>query len=92
MIEDISSNTKVLVTFSSKCQKSDWKQRTRPKNKLRMNMKVLLNYKFKKNTVTLIDDSSSEGDPQINDLEYTVNETMEDIEKCIESFPKVFEE
>ena len=37
-----------------------WRPKTRPKNKLRLNMKKLLNPKLTKEKVTLIEDSSSE--------------------------------
>ena len=37
-----------------------WRPKTRPKNKLRLNMKKLLNPKLTKERVTVIDDSSSE--------------------------------
>ena len=47
MIEDLSSNTKV-VTSASEFQKTNWRQKNRPKNKLRMNMNLVLNSRFKK--------------------------------------------
>ena len=37
-----------------------WRIRTRPRNKLRLNMKKLLNPKLNKERVTVIDDSSSD--------------------------------
>ena len=37
-----------------------WRPKTRPKNKLRLNMKRLLNPKLNKEGVTVIDDSSSD--------------------------------
>ena len=37
-----------------------WRPKTRPKNKLRLNMKKLLNPKLNKERVTVIDDSSYE--------------------------------
>ena len=37
-----------------------WRPKTRPKNKLRLNMKKLLNPKLAKEKVTVIEDSSSE--------------------------------
>jgi len=36
-----------------------WRPKTRPKNKLRLNMKKLLNPKLDKKKVTVIEDSSS---------------------------------
>ena len=36
-----------------------WRPKTRPKNKLRLNMKKLLNPKLAKEKVTMIEDSSS---------------------------------
>ena len=37
-----------------------WRPKTRPKNKLRLNMKKLLNPKLTKERVTVIEDSYSE--------------------------------
>ena len=37
-----------------------WRPKTRPRNKLRLNMKKLLNPKLNKERVIVIDDSSSE--------------------------------
>ena len=37
-----------------------WRPKTRPKNKLRLNMKKLLNPKRAKEKITVIDDSSSQ--------------------------------
>ena len=37
-----------------------WRPKTRPKNKLRLNMKKVLNPKLAKEKVTVIEDSSSE--------------------------------
>ena len=42
-----------------------WRPKTRPRNKLRVNMKRLLNPKLSKQRVTVIDDSSS--DEKLND-------------------------
>ena len=41
---------------------SNWRPKTRPKNKLRLNMKNLLNPKLVKQKVTVIEDSSSRED------------------------------
>ena len=92
MIEDIYSNTNVLATSSSKPQVTNWRQRTRPKNKLRMNMKAVLDSKFKKNTITTIEDSSIEEDLQIKNVEYRMAQTLESIEKGLRSFPIILEE
>ena len=37
-----------------------WRPKTRPKNKLRLNMKILLNPKLAQNKITVIEDSSSQ--------------------------------
>ena len=55
-------------------------------------MESILDSKFKKNTVTIIEDSSSEEDPQIKNLKYSVDQTLEYIDKGLGSFPKVLEE
>ena len=50
-----------------------WRPKTRPKNKLRLNMKKLLNPKLSHEKITLIEDSSSqeelEEDEQLNEKE-----------------------
>ena len=64
-----------------------WRPKTRPRNKLRLNMKKLLNPKLNKQGVTMIDDSSSNekldvdnGDskgkrPMKSEIESTFSET-----------------
>ena len=41
-------------------EETGWRPKTRPRNKLRLNMKKLLNPKLNKEGVTVIDDSSSD--------------------------------
>ena len=36
---------------------NNWRPKTRSRNKLRMNMKAILNPKFQKNVVTIIEES-----------------------------------
>ena len=44
-----------------------------------MNMKAILNPKFEKNVVTIIEDSSSDEDLQVVDEEYhTIDQTLEE--------------
>ena len=64
-----------------------WRPKTRPRNKLRLNMKKLLNPKLNKERVKVIDDSSSneklnddKGDskgkrPMVSEREYVLTET-----------------
>ena len=75
VIKDLYSNIKV-VNFALKFQKIDCRRRNTPKNKVKMNMKVVLDSRFKTNIVTLIEDSSSKEDPQTNNLEYIVDQTL----------------
>ena len=37
-----------------------WRPKTRPKNKLRLNMKKLLNFKLAQEKITILEDSSSQ--------------------------------
>ena len=46
MIQELSSNIKISDTPGSEFQGTNWMQRTRPKKKLRMNMKAVLDSKF----------------------------------------------
>ena len=92
MTEDIYSNTNVLATSSSEPQVTNWRQRTRPKHKLRKNMKNILDSKFKKNTITIIKYSSSEEYIQIKNVEHTVAQTLKSIQKGLRSFPEILEE
>ena len=91
MNEDSSSNVEIMVTSSSKSQNTKGRQRTRPKNKLRMNVKSILDSKFKKDMVTTIEYSSSEEDPKIMNMEQTVAQTLENIEKNLKIFPEILE-
>ena len=44
-----------------------WRTKSRPKNKLRLNMKKLLNPKLDKKKITVIEDSSSQEDLEDNE-------------------------
>ena len=67
-------------------------QRTRSKNKLRMNMKVVLDSKFQRYAVTIVEDSSSDEDTQTEDIEHTLDQAEEDIEKEVEHISQLPEE
>ena len=54
MTREFSSSTKNDDTPAPKNWGREWRQKTRPKNKLRMNMNVILNLKFQKDVVTII--------------------------------------
>ena len=54
-------------------------------------MKVVLDSKFHKDVVTIVEDSPSEEGPQIANLEYKVDQTLGDIEKHLEHDPKLLE-
>ena len=94
MIQELSSNTKNVDAPVLELQRRNWRQRTRPKNKLRMNMKDVLYSKFQKDAVTIVEDSSSDEDPQVAYIEHhtmdqsiehhIVDKTLEEIEKELE--------
>ena len=44
-----------------------WRPKTRPKNKLRLNIKKLLKFKLAKKKITIIEDSSSQ--EELEDIE-----------------------
>ena len=44
-----------------------WRPKTRPKNKLKLNMKKLLNPKLAKKKITIIEDSSSQEELEDNE-------------------------
>ena len=44
-----------------------WRPKTRPKNKLRLNMKKLLNPKLSQKNITVIEDSSSQEELEHNE-------------------------
>ena len=46
---------------------TSWRPKTRPKNKLRLNMKKLLNPKLAKKKITVIEDSSSQEELEDNE-------------------------
>ena len=80
MIQELSSSTKNVDTLVSDFRGRNWRKRTRLKNKLRINMKVVLNSKFQKDLVTIVEDSLSDEDPQIVDIEHhRVDQTLEGI-------------
>ena len=59
---------------------SNWRHKTRPKNKLRLNMKKLLNPKLAKENITVIDSDSSsqENLKEDEDLPEQVDNKRED--------------
>ena len=57
-----SSEVKVQKKSLLQMRESMWRPKTRVKNKLRLNMKRILNPKLKKENITLIEDSSIEED------------------------------
>ena len=52
-------------------------------------MNAILKPNFKKNKINNIEDSSSEEDPKIKDMEQTLAQTLEKIEKNIKIFPEM---
>ena len=102
MIHELSSNTKNVDTPASKFWGTNGRQRTRPKNKLRTNMKVVLDSKFQKDVVTIVKYSWSDEYPQVADIEHhtvdktiehhTIDQTLEEIEKELEHISESPEE
>ena len=56
------SNIKFPSKSYAMIGESNWRPKTRPKNKLRLNMKNLLNPKLAKETISVIEYSSSQED------------------------------
>ena len=55
-------------------------------------MKVVVDSKFQKDVVTIVEYSSSEENPQIENIEDTIDQTLEYIEKHLQHLPKFPEE
>ena len=53
-------NVKIQNKYFMQVEGLKWRPKTRPTNKLRLNMKRILNPKFGKEKITVIEDSSSE--------------------------------
>ena len=87
MNEEPPSNIEVPVTSLSKPQNVKWRPKTRPKNNLRINMRAILDPKFKRDAITTIEDSASEGDHITKSLEQTLTQTVEDTERSIKYLP-----
>ena len=54
---------------------NNWRTKKQSKNKLRMNMKAILNHIFQKDVVTIIEDSSSDED--LGDTEESYHKTYQ---------------
>ena len=52
-------------------------------------MNAILKPNFKNNKINNIEDSSSEEDPKIKDMEQKLAQTLENIEKSIKIFPEM---
>ena len=77
MVQEFSSNSKNDETPIADSFENNWRPKTRSKNKSRMKMNSILNPKFKKNVVTIIEDSSSDEYLQVVDEEYhTIDQTL----------------
>ena len=74
------SSIRVRGRYYAMIGESNWRPKTRAKNKLRLNMKRLLNPKLAKEKVTVIEDSSSREDlKEDEDLNFEqVNNKRED--------------
>ena len=88
MAWELSSSTKKYDTPAPKNWGRNWRHKTRPKNKLRMNMKAILNSKFQRDVVTIIEDSSNDEDIQVANEEYhTIDQTLEEIHEELRHTP-----
>ena len=76
---------------SSKPIKVYFKPKTTLVNKLRMNMKVVLNPKFKKNQFITLHDSSSEDEEgkQYKELESVLHQVLKNIDRSPKRVPKI---
>ena len=102
MVQEFSSSTKNEDTLVSQIWGINWRQRIRPKNKLRMNMKVVLDLKFQKVAATIVEYSSINEYLQVVDVKHhivdqtiehhIVNQTLEEIEKELEHALELREE
>ena len=54
---------------------SEWRPKTRPKNKLRLNMKKLLNPRLNSKEITVLDDDSSDEKPLKTEKQSSLTET-----------------
>ena len=94
---DIKENTIVQeislqneAPFTNNVEKS-WRSKTRSKNKLRVNMKAILNPKFQKNIVIVIEDSYSQENLQATEEAYQEEEqTLAKIQKELMHTPDMF--
>ena len=93
MTQKLSSSTKYVYIHVSDFWGRNWRQRTRPKNKLRMNMKVVLDSKFQKDAVPIVEYSLSDEDPQVADIEHhTLDQTLEEIENELDHILELLKE
>ena len=67
-----------------------WRPKTRTKNKLRLNMKILLNPKLDQKKITVIEDSSSQ--EELEDNEYQNEKEMKGKKKIISENKLAFTE
>ena len=80
MVQDISLHDE--APFANNVENS-WRPKTRSKNKLRMNMKAILNPKLWNNTVIVIEDSLSE--ENVQDVEEAYQEEKKPYQKSNEN-------
>ena len=71
----LSTNIEVVIEPLSKPEVPKWRPKTRATNKLRLNMKRVLNPKLKNEKIMTIEDSSTEGELEDNPEEINQNET-----------------
>ena len=76
MTKEPLSNIEAQVTSLSEPQIFKWRPKTRPKNKLRMNMREILDPKFKRDAMTTIEDSSSEEDQITKNVEQNLTQIV----------------
>ena len=67
-----------------------WRPKTRPKNKLRLNMKKLLNPKLAKKKITVIEDSSSQ--EELEGIEHQKEKDMKGKKQMVSENKSAFTE
>ena len=85
------SNPEFVDCCSMSARTSRWREKTRATNKLRFNMKVLLNPKFKKYIMIGIEDSLDKEDPKTKRVENMFTRVLEKNDEGIKKFPNILE-
>ena len=66
-----------------------WRQKSRPTNKLHLNMKKILNPKWQKEKLIEIDEFTSEQESKSKKFEGMISKALENVEEIIKSIPDI---